>query len=101
MSYAPGDGVGPLAGAALLFAGCTYLTHEKQGELIFRPTRDAWWGFNANNYAFDEHWIDVGTSGQRLHAWWLPSEDANAPVVLYLHGARWNLGHIHSGKPKK
>jgi alpha-beta hydrolase superfamily lysophospholipase len=80
-----------LAGAALLFAGCTYLTHEKQGELIFRPTRDAWWGFNANNYAFDEHWIDIGSSGQRLHAWWLPSEDANAPVVLYLHGARWNL----------
>lgn len=29
--------------------------------------------------------------GQQLHAWFLPSADANAPVVLYLHGARWNL----------
>jgi pimeloyl-ACP methyl ester carboxylesterase len=79
------------AGAALVVAGCTYLTHEKQGELIFRPTKDAWWGFNASNYNFQEHWVDVGTTGQRLHAWWLPSEDGKAPVVLYLHGARWNL----------
>jgi hypothetical protein len=80
-----------LAGAALLFAGCTYLTHEKQGELIFRPTKDVWGGFNAGNYAIDEHWIAVGSPGQRLHAWWLPVDDAKAPVVLYLHGARWNL----------
>ena len=80
-----------LVGAALLIAGCTYLTHEKQGELIFRPTKDVWWGFDAKNYAFTEHWIDIGSTGQRLHAWWLPADDANAPVVLYLHGARWNL----------
>jgi alpha-beta hydrolase superfamily lysophospholipase len=30
-------------------------------------------------------------SGQKLHAWWLRSEDPTAPAVLYLHGARWNL----------
>jgi alpha-beta hydrolase superfamily lysophospholipase len=29
--------------------------------------------------------------GLQLHAWYLPSTDPNAPVVLYLHGARWNL----------
>jgi hypothetical protein len=80
-----------LAAFALAIAGCTYLTHERQGELIFRPTKDEWWGFNASNYAFDERWIDLGTSGQRLNAWWLPSEDPNAPAILYLHGARWNL----------
>jgi hypothetical protein len=80
-----------LAGAALLFAGCAYLTHEKQGELIFRPSKDVWWGFNAANYSIDEHWIHVGSTDQRLHAWWLPAEDPKAPVVLYLHGARWNL----------
>ena len=26
-----------------------------------------------------------------IHAWWWPDDDADAPVVLYLHGARWNL----------
>jgi len=30
-------------------------------------------------------------SGQQLHAWWLQAPDPRAPVVLYLHGARWNL----------
>jgi len=40
--------------------------------------------------AFQEQWIPVG-EGQQLHAWWLPADDPNAPVALYLHGARWNL----------
>ncbi|HUL55364.1 MAG TPA: alpha/beta fold hydrolase [Usitatibacter sp.] len=29
--------------------------------------------------------------GERLHAWWLPSNRPDAPALLYLHGARWNL----------
>jgi pimeloyl-ACP methyl ester carboxylesterase len=33
----------------------------------------------------------VGGNGDRLHAFWAPAEDAQAPVLLYLHGARWNL----------
>ena len=43
----------------MVIGGCAYLS-EKQGELIFRPARDAWWGFNGANYSFDEHWIAVG-----------------------------------------
>jgi uncharacterized protein len=81
----------PILGAALALGGCAYWT-EKQGELIFRPTKDAWWGYaNANLAAFDEHWIAVGKDGHQLHAWWLKSDDPDAPAVLYLHGARWNL----------
>lgn len=72
-----------------MIGGCAYLS-ERQGELIFRPSRDMWRGFSSGNYAFDEHWVPLG-EGQRLHAWWLKASDANAPVVLYLHGARWNL----------
>jgi hypothetical protein len=66
---------------AALAGGCAYLS-EKQGELIFRPTRDAWHGFSGARYGFDEHWIPVGESGQKLHAWYLPSPRADAPVVL-------------------
>jgi alpha-beta hydrolase superfamily lysophospholipase len=81
-------------GAALLFAlgiagGCAYLS-EKQGELIFRPSKDVWRGFNGSRHAFEEHWIPVGQD-QKLHAWWLAGEKPGAPAVLYLHGARWNL----------
>lgn len=80
----------PLLGA-LLAGGCAYWT-EKQGEFIFRPTKEAWWGFNgANLAAYDEHWIPVGAQGHKLHAWWLKADNPGAPVVLYLHGARWNL----------
>ncbi len=76
--------------AALTIGGCAYLS-ERQGELIFRPTKDVWRGYSSDRYRFDEHWIEVGETGHKLHAWWLPAADPAAPVVLYLHGARWNL----------
>ena len=74
----------------MLIGGCAYLS-EKQGELIFRPSRDAWHGFSGSRYAFDEQWIPIGATGQKLHAWWLKSDNPDAPAILYLHGARWNL----------
>ncbi|HEY4998649.1 MAG TPA: alpha/beta hydrolase, partial [Usitatibacter sp.] len=76
--------------AAVLIGGCAYLS-ETEGELIFRPTREAWRGFDGSDHAFDEHWIPVGGQGQKLHAWWLKSDKPDAPAILYLHGARWNL----------
>lgn len=78
-----------LAVAVGLIGGCAYIS-EKQGELIFRPVKGAWRGYSAERHSFDEHWIEVGDA-QKLHAWWLPAEDPRAPVILYLHGARWNL----------
>jgi alpha-beta hydrolase superfamily lysophospholipase len=75
---------------ALLIGGCAYLT-EKQGELIFRPTKEAWRGFDASRGGFSEQWIPVGTDGQKINGWWLPAANAKAPALLYLHGARWNL----------
>lgn len=81
-----------LAAIALVavVGGCAYL-NEKQGELIFRPTNDTWWGYHNAGLAYEERWIPVGGNGDRLHAFWAPADDAQAPVLLYLHGARWNL----------
>lgn len=79
-----------LGAALLLGAGCAYLA-EKQGELIFRPVTGEWRGYASGDWKFDEHWIQVGKTGDKLHAWWLPNEKPDAPAVLYLHGARWNL----------
>ena len=76
--------------AAVLIGGCAYLA-ERQGELIFRPSKGEWRGFSGADYAFEEHWVAIGDGTQKLHAWWLKSDHPNAPVVLYLHGARWNL----------
>lgn len=70
--------------------GCAYL-NEKQGELIFRPTNAVWWGYERSGLAYEERWIPVGANGDRLHAFWAAADDKSAPVILYLHGARWNL----------
>jgi alpha-beta hydrolase superfamily lysophospholipase len=74
---------------ALVIGGCAYLSDEKQGELIFRPSKDAWRGFSGADYPYQEQWIGVGD--HKLNAWWTRADDPNAPVMLYLHGARWNL----------
>ena len=83
--------IAPLIGA-LAIGGCAYWS-EKQGELIFRPTKEAWWGYNGANLgsSFVEHWIPVGAEGHKLHAWWIKADNPDAPTILYLHGARWNL----------
>jgi uncharacterized protein len=75
--------------AVLLASGCAWLG-EKQGELIFSPVKGDWRGAAARP-GYAEHSIPVGANGDQLHAWWAPSANPQAPVMLYLHGARWNL----------
>ena len=35
--------------------------------------------------------LPVRGKAERLHGLWLPHTKASAPVLLYLHGARWNV----------
>ncbi len=94
-----------LAGAlALLGAvGCTSL-HEKQGEWIFNPRQGSWGGSAEVSGTMEDAWIafDSSATGRpvRLHALWhrttrnpveKASADEAAPLLLYLHGARWNV----------
>ena len=73
-----------------IVAGCAYV-ENKQGEWIFRPVAGQWSGYRSQPVKFEEHWIPVGAEGEKLHAWYAPSDNPDAPVLLYLHGARWNL----------
>jgi uncharacterized protein len=75
---------------ALALTSCAYVA-AKQGEWIFRPTEAAWWGNRPIPETFVEHTIPVGKTGETIHAWWASVENKDAPVLLYLHGARWNL----------
>lgn len=70
--------------------GCAYVD-SKQGDWIFRPTEATWWGNRPLPATFVEHTIPVGSGGENIHAWWAPVANSDAPVLLYLHGARWNL----------
>jgi pimeloyl-ACP methyl ester carboxylesterase len=67
--------------------------------MIFQPSDRLW--PRSDQQGMQEVWIthphrveadQEGTSHEaRLHALWLDGQRADAPVLLYLHGARWNV----------
>ena len=82
-----------------LATGCSSLD-VKQREWIFQPTDRTWSGGLAAAQGMAEVWIPFRSveSGEavRLHGLWLAQERADAPVLLYLHGARWDVrGSAH------
>ena len=82
--------VGTLAG------GCSSLDAH-QREWIFQPSDRSWGNSAAMTQGMDDVWIDFksSVSGEqvRLHGLWLGGkpESADTPVLLYLHGARFNV----------
>lgn len=74
--------------------GCSTLD-EKQRAWIFQPSKSTWGGSARAAEGMDDVWIDFKSAetGQpvRLNALWLAQSRADAPVLLYLHGARWNV----------
>jgi uncharacterized protein len=81
-----------VAAAIGLQAGCATLD-EKQREWIFQPGTRSWGGAAAEG--LQDVWIEHRPAGAeapvRLHGLWLPQPAADAPVLLYLHGARWDV----------
>ena len=86
-----------LASAALL-AGCATLD-ERQRAWIFQPSDRSWWRGEQAAAGMSDVWVDFTSeeSGQpvKLHGLWLANEsfasNPKAPVLLYLHGARYNV----------
>lgn len=85
-----------LALASLLTVGCATLD-ERQREWIFQPGDRSWGGSASLAEGMQDVWISFPSQATgheaRLHALWHPAE-RNAdtgPVLLYLHGARWNV----------
>ena len=88
-----------LTGAALL-AGCTTLELQ-QRKWIFRAvpaatSTPAELARFAQSHGMEDAWIEhrskVSERDIRLHGLWAPHEEADAPVLLYLHGARRDVG---------
>ncbi len=80
------------AGLASL-AGCAALDRQ-QREWIFQPSDRTWWGGLAAAQGMQDAWIDYRDSRGdpvHLHGLWLPQSRADAPVLLYLHGARYDV----------
>lgn len=81
-----------------VFAGCSSFDHQMR-KWIFQPAPAQAWQREAAREqradGFVDVWIDLDskTSGQtvRLHALWAENDDPDAPLLLYLHGARRNV----------
>lgn len=83
--------LGLLVLAALSVWGMRVLD-AKQRIWIFQPSDRSWSG--VNTAGMQDVWIDYRSrdgSDARLHALWMPSGNRQAPLLLYLHGARWNV----------
>jgi alpha-beta hydrolase superfamily lysophospholipase len=85
-----------VAGAIALTVGCASL-EEKQREWIFQPSDRSWGGTAEMARNMQDVWIafdsKVTSEPAKLHGLWLAADKhANdGPVMLYLHGARWNV----------
>jgi hypothetical protein len=81
---------------AALATGCASLD-QRERELTFRVVKaDAGW-FSGLPPAVHDLYLPVNGApdAPRINAWWWPDDDPQAPAILYLHGARWNLtGHL-------
>jgi alpha-beta hydrolase superfamily lysophospholipase len=74
-------------------AGCVSLDTQ-QRKWIFQAAALPSTGDGAHIDGFDDVWIPLTTgdsSGPKLHALWLAGPTRDAPVLLYLHGARRNV----------
>ena len=85
-----------LSAAAL--AGCASLDERQRG-WIFQPSDRSWWRGEEAAQGMQDVWIafaskETGEPAQ-LHGLWSAHErferDPKAPVLLYLHGARFNV----------
>ena len=83
--------------AAVLLAGCASL-EVQQRKWIFMPASvtsgmQSWYG--GRTEGMDDVWIEhqSAETGKpvKLHALWLANAQPDAPVLLYLHGARRNV----------
>ena len=86
-----------------LCTGCAVVDFE-QRRWIFQPTDNTWAPGVAAAAGMQDVWIEhVSTHAPdrgeavRLHALWLGQADPAAPVLLFLHGVRWD---VHASAPR-
>jgi alpha-beta hydrolase superfamily lysophospholipase len=81
---------------AVTTMGCATLD-EKQRDWIFQPSDLSWGGTARSARDMDDVWVEfksqVTGKPAKLHGLWIASKERaqDGPVMLYLHGARWNV----------
>jgi uncharacterized protein len=83
--------IGVLGVGTTAYVLATLALYFLQSRLIFVPSNVVESTPAVVDLAYEEVWITVKNS-ERIHGWWLPSRQANAKVLLYLHGNGRNIG---------
>ncbi|MCK3864845.1 alpha/beta fold hydrolase [Pseudomonas sp. B329] len=73
-------------------AGCAILQY-KERELLFNIEPGAASSYRGLPRDVQEFELKPASFklGHYIHGWWWPAAKKDAPAILYLHGARWNL----------
>lgn len=82
----------PSATIATIYLGLGIGLKLWQTRLIFFPPSEITRTPKDIGINYQEVWIPV--NGQKINAWWIPSRQADRPVVLYLHGNGSNLSDL-------
>lgn len=80
--------------ALVYLAACLYLLLQ-QTRFIFFPSPVIETTPKFFNLRYQEVWLPVSTASgkvERMHGWWIPATQADAKVLLYLHGNGINIG---------
>jgi uncharacterized protein len=83
-----------LASAGVYSVACLSLW-VWQNRFIFFPQREITTSPEQYKLSYQEVSLPVKTEGgkvENMHGWWLPANQPNAKVVLYLHGNSQNIG---------
>ncbi len=86
-----------VAWCCIVSCGCAVVDFE-QRRWIFQPTDKSWAPGVQAAQGMQDVWIDFVSAHQeqrgeavRLHGLWLAQPAADAPVLLFLHGVRWDV----------
>ena len=75
------------------YGGAVCYLWARQRKFIFLPTRAVEKSPADVGLKHEDVRVPVGGDpATSLHGWWLPSDDATGPAMLYLHGNDFNLG---------
>jgi uncharacterized protein len=75
-------------GVSLYAIACVFLVLQ-QTRMIFFPTARI--EMTPAPLDHKDVWLNTATQ-ERIHGWWIPASQPNAPVLLYLHGNGENIG---------
>ena len=74
------------------YSGAAWYLWANQRELIFLPSPDIERTPGDLGLHYEEVWVPVaGSEPISMNGWWLRSDDADAPALLYLHGNDLNI----------